>query len=336
MKVIVGYGEPLQEIRPDDPGGFFLGGDISNILVGAKRLVPVLAAATERDQNVVVKILTGIGDDARGSSLIDLYQRAGIDPDLVGILPGKRTAAYELRYSTIQDEKKLNYKFIDREGAACRFLFESQRDNVLRFKAHANKNTIFVTSGIGASRPIDDAAFNNLLSIIDDARRKGTTTVFNTELRPRLFNEDEGLARRRVTELWKRSSVVLCSYPDDVAVFPDLRDTRRKVRDFILEQGVSAAIISEGERGLTVYKSGLSELYVPALKIVDERGIVDTAGGSAALTASIVAALAFDLPFEKAAHVSVILARNIMSVPGWVPPLESIPTVNEIREALNR
>jgi 2-dehydro-3-deoxygluconokinase len=336
MTTIVGYGEPLQENRPDDSGKIFLGGDISNILVGACRLLPVLSVAAGRDRTSVnTKILTAVGDDTRGNALIELYKEAGIQTDMILRIPGKKTGAYELVRSRAGDDRKLNYQFFDREDSAARYLFAQCNESMRAFLTQAGQDTIFVTTGIAISRPINAAAFDNFLGMIDEAKAKGVTIIFNTELRLPLFGGDQRIAAQRINALWQRAQIVFCSYPDDVAIFPFANGTRENVKDYILQRGANAVIISEGEQALRLYQGAGSELHLPALEITDSRGIVDTAGGSAALTAGTVAARAIGLPLERAVRISLLLARNVMSILGGVPPAESIPSLEELRAELS-
>jgi sugar/nucleoside kinase (ribokinase family) len=333
LTTIVGCGEPLQEKRQDDLNEIFLGGDISNILVGAARLLPVFASATGRKNDVQTKVLTCVGNDARGRALIKLYEDAGVQTDLIITLP-RKTAAYELVSSTSGNEMKLNYKFLDREDSAARYLFVGSNDNIKRFLAKADRDTFLVTTGIAISRPLNKSAFDSFLCTLDAVKAQGTTIVFNTELRVPLF-DNEVSARHRIEAVWRRADVVLCSYPDDLTIFHSAKRSREDARDYIFRQGTPSLIISEGAHGLRLYRGNGRNLFVPALKIIDPRGIVDTAGGSAALTASTVAALAIGLSLEDAARISVLLARNVMSILGGVPPPGSIPTVEEVRKALN-
>jgi 2-dehydro-3-deoxygluconokinase len=339
MTTVVVCGEPLQEIRAgmnsNDIRNIIVSGDVTNILIGAQRLLPILADAIGSKKEVTTKLLTALGNDTRGKAFVDFYKKAGVQTDLITLLPDRKTAAYGLAYSDVGHEAKFVYKYWDREDAAVRYLFEGQcRENIRRFVTQSDKNTFFVTTGIAISRPLNNSAFDRLLEAIDGATEKGANIVFNTDLRINLFGQDAALARHRILALWMRADIVFCSYPDDVAAFPAL-DTREKTANSILEHGGYAAIISEGRLGLTLYKNDGSRLRVPAMEVTDARGIVDTAGGGTALVASTVAGLALDLMLEDAARVSVLLARNVMSIPGGVPPQESMPTKNEVRRILS-
>jgi len=305
---IVSIGEPMVEFNALDRGAlrhssafeFGWGGDASNFAVAASRLGAASA------------IVTRLGDDDFGHSLLELWEREGVDSSAVRVADGEFTAAYFVTHS----ERGHEFSYL-RSGSAASRLTTADLPLDLITGARALHAT-GITQAI--SQSACDAAFAALVA----AREAGVLTTYDPNLRLKLWP----LERARATILHALSLVdVALPSLDDAVQLTGHTDPEVIVRE-IHSRGPSIVALKLGGDGAIV-SDGRKTHRVGAMPI----DLVDASGAGDTFDAAFVVAYLEGRPLEDCARFANAAAALTASGVGCVGP---IPRRDEVEALIIR
>ncbi|SDR48588.1 sugar kinase [Pseudovibrio sp. Tun.PSC04-5.I4] len=224
---IISFGEPLFEFNqvkgiesgPDYLSGY--GGDASNLACSAAR------------QGASVAMLAHLGSDVFGDKFVQLWEKEGVNTDLVVRNDQAPTGVYFISH----DERGHHFTFA-RKGSASALVNPSQ------MPADAIKAAkLFHASAITCA--ISDSSCDSVFKGIEIARESDTMVTFDTNLRLKLW----GLERARgvIHEIARHVDFIMPSV-DEAEVLTGLSDPDT-ICDFYLGLGAKTVILKLGKDG---------------------------------------------------------------------------------------
>lgn len=297
MTRFVSIGESMVEMAPLAKSGQFqmsFAGDTLNTAWYVRQLQP----------RWEVSFVTAVGQDQMSDQMVGFLNDTGIDTQHVQRHKDRTVGMYLI--SLENGERYFSYW---RGQAAARALAENpgvldrsfDDADVLYFSGI----TLGILEGNGRAR---------LLRSLARARAAGKMIVFDSNLRPRLWESDDHM-REWVTKAAQASDVVLPSHDDEAVHFGDKGP--EATRDRYVALGANTVVVKNGP-GTILYKhGGKSGVVQPA--IVSD--VVDTtaAGDSfnAGFLSQFVDGVSIDLAIDAASNV----ARRVIKGRGALVPL---------------
>lgn len=201
--LFLSVGECMIELSARPDGGYRLGyaGDTLNTAWYARALLP---AAWE------VAYLTRVGTDAHSARMLDFLAGNGISTRLVTADPARQPGLYLI--DVAEGERSFTYW---RGQSAARHLADDE--GALK-AAFAQAAVIYVSAITLAILAPDRRAA--LLAALGQARAAGRLTVFDPNIRPRLW-EDMDTLRQVTMQAAAVAEITLPSFDDEQAVFGD-------------------------------------------------------------------------------------------------------------------
>lgn len=202
--VVLSVGEAMVELSPAGEADLWrlgFAGDTLNTAWYLRRLLPAGQA---------VGYLTRIGQGGFSRQLRDFIGAAGIVTDHIGTDPSREVGLYAIE---LQDgERSFAYW---RSASAARGL---ANDPAALAGAFAQAGLIYL-SGITAAI-LPPAGRDNLAAALAHARSAGAQVVFDTNIRPRLW-QDAATLRAQITRFAGLADLVLPSMDEEAAHFGD-------------------------------------------------------------------------------------------------------------------
>jgi 2-dehydro-3-deoxygluconokinase len=304
MPEILCFGEPMLEFNQALPGpdGRQLwleghGGDASNAAVAAAR------------QGASVGMVTALGPDSPGDSLIAMWHREGVETALVRRDPDAQTAIYFVTHNETGHE----FTFYRRGSAASRYRPTDLPEDEIR--------TARVLHLTGITLGISEASCDAAFRAIEVARAAGVTVSFDTNLRQRLWPLKRASAAIHTAAAM--ADIVFPSY-DDARALTGRTDPDRIV-DFYLDV-CPLVLLKMGADGLLVAtREARARLPGHRVAAVDATGAGDTLAGS-----FLARAVQGDDVWAAARYANAAAALSTTGY-GAVAP---IPTAAEVMEFL--
>lgn len=260
-------GECMVELSPVQGTTFSMGfaGDTFNTAWYLRRLVPT---------GLNVAFLSAVGDDEPSQSMAQFMRAAGVTPELA-VRPGGHAGLYLI--SLKDGERSFSYW---RDTSAARSFVD---DLTALPGVGAGDTAYFSGITLGILSPTARAKFMDLLS---NARVAGVQIVFDTNLRPRLWDSADEM-RDWTMNGATAADIALPSYDDEADIFGDadkeataLRYLNAGCHMVVVKDGPGDVLIAQGSERVTVTPP-------PAAQITDTTAAGDSfnAGFFAALHA---------------------------------------------------
>ena len=287
MKRFVAIGECMVELAPgaqaqDLKLGF--AGDTFNTAWYVKSLSPDCQS----------RFVSRVGTDAVSDQMLAMMQQAGIDTDHVLREQDRSVGLYLI--SLQNGERSFSYW---RDTSAARLLAD---DRAALESATKDADVVYF-SGITMAI-LDSKGRATLLDVMRSLRAAGQTTVFDSNLRPRLWGAASEMTDT-VMEAASVSDIVLPSYDDEAVHFgdQDIIATRDRYRD----AGAGTVIVKNGAGPIEFLHDGQTGSVTPpvATEIVDTTAAGDSfnAGFLVGLSQTGSAADAIAFASKVAGHV---------------------------------
>ena len=293
MTRIVCIGECMVELAQAGPGTYRRGfaGDTFNTAWYARRLLP---------QAAKVGYVSCIGDDAMSDQMARFMEDAGIETGHLHRIPGRSVGLYMI--STRDGERSFSYW---RDTSAARSLADdpARLDRALdgADMAHVSGITLAILPPEGRTR---------LCAALDRARAAGTTVSFDTNLRPRLW-EDEAAMRDGLTRGAAAADIVLPSFDEEQGLFGDAtpEDTIARYR----KGGAGTVVVKNGAAEVTFWSDATG---IDRLQPAPVESVVDTTAAGDSFAGALLAGLATGTDLRDAVRAASDLSGRVIQAPG--------------------
>lgn len=248
-----------------------------------------------------VSFISKIGRDTFGDLALKTYEQAGVTAKLI-----------------VMDDKPT--------GAAFIYVNDRTGDNAIIAYAGA-AGTIGIEDVEGARETIEQSAvFITQLEqpapaahrALDIARKAGVTTIFNP-----------APAGAFPAEIYRLCDYIIPNETEAAALvgFPiETLDDAKRAADVFLAQGVGAAVITLGARGVLFHNAGQSA-HVPAVSCGP---VIDTTGAGDAFVGGFAAALARGAPPLDAVRFGCATAGIAVTRRGTAPAMPSLAEIEAV------
>ena len=202
-----------------------------------------------------VSYLTALGDDAASDQMIDFMDASGVSTVYVARLTNKTAGLYMIHLN--DRERSFSYW---RENSAAR---DMAADSLKLDTAMRTAGVIYF-SGITVAI-LRDRGRNNLLAALKRARKNGSIIVFDTNLRPQLWESTDEM-RDAITRAAAVSNIILPSFDDEANYFGDAdpaatikRYQRSGAELVVVKNGVSEIVATSPDLESTSYNPNIVE-----------------------------------------------------------------------------
>jgi 2-dehydro-3-deoxygluconokinase len=264
-QTFLSIGECMVEMAPTAVGDYSLGfaGDTLNTAWYARQLLA---------QEWNVSYLTAVGEDAISNRMVEFIAGAGIRTDLVQKRPDCTVGLYLIQL----DNGERSFAYWRSDSAARRLADDPARLDA----AFAAANVIYL-SGI----TLAILSLQHRLTLFDalaSARQRGATVVFDTNLRPRLWDSHETM-RQTIMTAAGVSDILLPSFDDEATFFGDATpdDTARRYAD----AGAPLVVVKNGGNEATCLRNAHLSHFTPP----QVANIVDTTAAGDSFNAGFLA-----------------------------------------------
>ncbi|MCL6706427.1 sugar kinase [Pseudomonas sp. R2.Fl] len=263
---ILSIGECMVELAPRGDGAYSRGfaGDTFNSAWYLRRLLP--AAWT-------VDYFTAVGTDALSTQMLSFMRDAGIGTDKVRRLPDRTVGLYMIELSN--GERSFTYW---RNMSAAKRLAADRA----ALSAALQGRSLVLFSGITMAI-LDAEDREAFLDELKAARRRGTTVVFDPNMRARLWPDAETM-RKTIMAAAAVADVVLPSFDEDQREFGDVDPQATIARYRSL--GVGCVVVKNGA-GTMYAVDGDDEIVFEPVPVTD---VVDTTAAGDSFNAGFLAA----------------------------------------------
>jgi 2-dehydro-3-deoxygluconokinase len=262
-KTFLAIGECMIEMARDASDGWKLGvaGDTLNTAWYFRR-------GTSPDA-WSVDYFTRLGTDRQSDRICDFIVAAGIGTGHIARDPSRQPGLYLIDLDA--GERSFTYW---RGQSAARLLADDEA--LLRAAIEASDVVYFSGITLAILAP---GRRDFLLSLVADARRAGRTTVFDPNVRPRLWEGPDEI-RRRVRQAAAAASIVLPSFDDERTLFGDA--TPEACAQRYLAAGSGEVVVKNGGGDLCIADThGMQSLHVEdKVEPVDTTGAGDSFNGA--------------------------------------------------------
>jgi 2-dehydro-3-deoxygluconokinase len=307
-------GEPLAEIsKLADTFDVGFAGDTLN--------TAIYCARAAQPDDVQVRYVCAIGEDALSDAAFDLMTRENLDTRFV-----TRDATRQIGIYAIQNDAtgERNFHYW-REASAARQMFAT--DDAPHLAALDGVDIVYL-SGITLAI-LDQSARDRLWNRLNTGRGQGLQVAFDSNHRPGLWSSPD-VAQREVTRFWQITDIALPTYDDEIALFGDA--TPQGIVTRITQAGAKTGALKCGQEGPVSISSDASTAdYAPADVVVDTTGAGDSFNGA------YLAAYAMGASQPSALQKAHDVARHVVGHKGAIlttdapRPLKRVGTVIGLR-----
>ncbi|AXI48185.1 2-dehydro-3-deoxygluconokinase [Sulfitobacter sp. SK012] len=264
---VLSIGECMAEMSPQDEAGVFrlgFAGDTFNTAWYLRRLNP----------DISISYYTGLGTDAISGQLRATIKDADINDQYGVVVPDSTVGLYLI--SLENGERSFSYW---RGQSAARSLASDPRALSLAIDDH----DLIYFSGITLAI-LNALGRETLLAALRAGRAKGRTIVFDPNLRPRLWEDNETMLQGTMAGA-EVSDIVLPSFEDEATWFEDV-DPKATAQRY-QTAGANTVIVKNGADAI-YHCSPQGEGTVSVPSIAD---VIDTTAAGDSFNAAILAGL---------------------------------------------
>ncbi|TRD15214.1 sugar kinase [Palleronia caenipelagi] len=290
-------GECMVELAQIGPGTYRRGfaGDTFNTAWYARRLLPA---------DWAVGYLSATGADAVSEEMRGFFREAGIETKALRVVPDRTVGLYMI--STKAGERDFSYW---RGQSAARLLAEDEAF----LTEHLSGAGVVHFSGITlAILPAADR--QRLCRAIGAVRAAGTLVSFDTNLRPRLWQDTESMKAGLMLGA-SVADVVLPSFDEDGPLFGETAPQQTIVR--YLDAGAGTVVVKNGAAPLCAFSRAEGAFEMAPRRV--ER-VIDTTAAGDSFAAALMSRLATGQSLKEAAVRAIDLAAAVIQAPGALVP----------------
>lgn len=256
-----------------------------------------------------VSYVTNLGVDAFSAKMRERFIAERIDCALIGRHDTRLPGLYSIEIDAA-GERSFRYW---RDSSAARTLFSGVGASLNDLAAF---DVIYLSGITLAILPPDIRA--SLIAALGQYRARGTTVVFDTNYRPRLWPDEEA-ARAAFDAMWRVTRIGLPSFDDEALLYPGTHP--KEVVSRISALGVTEVALKNGVRGPMVGdQGGVAQMDFPAAARV-----VDTSGAGDSFNAGYLWARLGGASPDKAARAGHDLATLVIAHHGALIARTAMP-----------
>ena len=293
----VSIGECMVEMAPAvnaDEYKLGFAGDTFNTAWYAKALSPSCQSC----------FVSRVGTDEASNKMLNMMDQSGIDTGHILRSPDRSVGLYLI--SLNNGERSFSYW---RDSSAARQL----ADDTAALQAATNDGDVIYFSGITMAI-LDAKGRETLLDVVAKARAAGKTTVFDSNLRPRLWDSPKVMCDT-VMRASAVSDIVLPSYDDEAVHFGDADIAA--TRDRYLAAGAATVIVKNGEGDVHFSHAGRTGDVTPP----QATAVVDTTSAGDSFNAGFLIGLHQTDSVNEAILKAARVAGHVISQKGALVPL---------------
>lgn len=293
MSRIVSVGECMVELAPHAQADTYrmgIAGDTLNTAWYLRKLMPA---------NWHIDYFTAVGKDGASKRATDFLEKSGIGTDHVITHETRTIGLYLIELD--KGERTFSYW---RGQSAARTLADDKAPLEAAFE---NADIVYL-SGITIAI-LDKQARDKLFSVLSKYRKNGGQVVFDSNLRPKLWDTTHEM-KETVMQFASISDIVLPSFDDEADWFGDvdLQATAKRYAD----SGVKTVIVKNGSNTMLGI-SGSQSVLVSPQKITD---IVDTTAAGDSFNAGFLNAFLQGKDLETSMQEAANLAGKVVQKSG--------------------
>ncbi|MCB0324741.1 MAG: sugar kinase [Bdellovibrionales bacterium] len=302
--VVTSIGECMVEVVPLSASTAKLGyaGDTYNFAHYLRLLL--------KHRSAHIRFATALGTDFDSHQLRAAWEQRGIGTDYIMHDPERTVGLYVARNKPDGSKAYLFY----RDTSAARRFFTLPTSPALIEKI-VEESTAIYSSAITLAVLEHSQGRERLVDLYRCARESGRVTIFDTNFRPRLWNNDTTEA-----ELWLRKIIpfvdILLPTDEDLSLIFEVTDTETLLAR-CREYGALAVILKCGAKGCRIAE-GSHSVIVPTTPLQHE--LLDTTAAGDAFNAAIIAGLTQGNSPLTAAHMANRVAAVVLQHPGALIP----------------
>lgn len=292
---VVTLGESMVLFVPHSEGPLRFAGTFEKSIGGAESNVMIALARLGHQTGWIGRV----GDDEFGLFVRHFIRGEGVDTSRVAFDPAHPTAVFFKERKASQDPSIYFY----RKGSAASAMTPEDLDEAYIAQA----KYLHLTGILPALSPSCRAATYRALAI---ARRNGLTTVFDPNIRLKLWSKEE--ARTVLLDIASQCDIVLPGLDEGEILTGSAEPSQIASR--LLENGARMVVVKLGEKG-AYFASSTEAFFVEGFLV--ER-IVDTAGAGDGFAAGFLSGLLRGWPVREAVKLGNLVGAFALTVAGDV------------------
>jgi 2-dehydro-3-deoxygluconokinase len=289
-KKLLTIGECMVELAPDGHGKYSMNfaGDTLNTAWYAKRCLAGLS-------DYSVGYLTAVGTDSISDKMLDFLGKSGVESTYVSHIPDRTLGLYMIQLA--DGERSFAYW---RDASAAKLL--ASDPDVL--DAAFAGDQILLFSGITLAI-LSPEHRQNLIDALARARAQGAQVVFDTNIRPRLWESPE-TTKTWLSKAASIADVMLPSFDEEEDMFGDAKpqDTASRYRDL----GAHTVIVKNGAHEMYAWSQGEGGISISPDPVIP----VDSTAAGDSFNAGYITARMQGANLEEALRSGMTLSAQVV------------------------
>jgi len=281
------------------------GGDTLNTAIYLSRLT--------KKEGITTRYVTGLGHDPFSHNMLTVWNKEGINTDLVSLSDKKLPGMYAIETNKSGERSFFYWR---NDSAAKYWLRDSDTTSIATELAQSN---LIYLSGISLAILPEDCR-NSLIDILAYCRKKGAKIVFDSNYRPTLWNNATE-AQHWYKQILLLTDIAFLTFDDEMLLWGDSieEDTLHRTNNL----GVKEIIIKRGSDACIVSNDG-SIHYVAAKPVMN---IIDTTAAGDSFSAGYLAKKMLGGNSVQSAESGHLLAGNVIQHHGAIISMDAMPTI---------
>lgn len=260
-----------------------------------------------------INYITLLGTDPYSEMMLADWQREGINTQYIEQLSDKLPGLYLIRTDAAGERSFFFY----RSQSAARELFNAEHTAKME-TALLNMDYLYLSNITLAI--LEHEKYKRLITLLEKAKKKGATIIFDTNYRPSLWANVEA-AQKATQDIMRLVDISLVTFDDETKLFGD--KTPEQTAERLHRFGAKEVVVKCGAEPCIVSYSG-ERRWVPGQVV---KKVVDTTSAGDAFNAGYLAARFQQYSPMDAARYGHALASTVIQHPGAIIPQNKMPQV---------
>ncbi len=310
---VVGIGETMVSFTPHTLGQMRYARNFSARIAGAETNTLIGLVKLGHQTGWISRV----GKDEFGAFIISVVRGEGVDTRQVTMDEEANTGIF---FKEIINEKNVRITYYRNHSAAC-FLNPSHIDEAYI----ANAKYLYIT---GITPALSQSCRDSIFYSIETAKKYGVKTVFDPNLRLKLWDEEE--ARVTLLSIAKQVDILLPGMREGafLAGCEDLEEIASRFHQY----GIKTIVIKCGEKG-AYYSSPTSKGFVNSFPV---EKVTDPVGAGDGFAAGLLSGLLDGLSLKEAVTRGCAVGAMVTTVPGDIEGLPDRETLTAFMQSTDQ